>query len=41
MMTAVLFTSSVQRFVVDVQEKSSIDVELGIHDDGIRRDSAW
>jgi hypothetical protein len=40
-MTAVLFTSPVQRFVVDVQEKSSIDVEPGIDDDGIRRDSAW
>ncbi|QNG35322.1 hypothetical protein F1C76_00700 [Geodermatophilaceae bacterium NBWT11] len=41
MMTAVLFTSPVQRFVVDVQEKSSVDLEPGIDDDGIRRDSAW
>jgi ribosome biogenesis GTPase A len=41
MMTAVLFSSPVQRFVVDVQEKSSIDVAPGVDDDGIRSDSAW
>jgi hypothetical protein len=41
MMTAVLFSSPVQRFVVDVQEKSSIDVQPDADNDGIRRDSAW